>query len=82
MSDTKKIADLALTDDTNTVKLIDFARGENSSSQLCQMPDNFSEVGRETCLNDNTDCFSSRCFLCFIFISTFFFFKFKLSGIK
>lgn len=55
MSDMKKIADSALTDDTNTVELIDFARGENSSSQLCQMPDNFSEVGRETRLKDNTD---------------------------
>lgn len=54
MSDTK-IADLALTDDTNTVKLIDFTRGENSFSHLCQMRDNFSEVGRETCLKDNTD---------------------------
>lgn len=55
MSDMKKMADSALTGDTNTVKLIDFARGENSSSQLCQMPDSFSEVGRETCLNDSSD---------------------------
>lgn len=55
MSGAKKIADSALTDYTNTVKVIDLARGENSSSQLCQMPDSLSEVGRETCLKDNTD---------------------------
>lgn len=79
MSDLKKGADSALTDDTNTVKLIDFARGENSSSQLCQMPDSFPEVWRETCLKDNTD----TAFLvgaCPALFLTFL--LFKLSGIK
>lgn len=55
MSDMKKIADWALTDDTNTWKLIDFARGEDSSSKLCQMPDSFSGMGRETCPKDRMD---------------------------
>ena len=70
MSDTKRIAASALTGDTNAVKLIDFASGENSSSQLSQMPDNFSGVGRETCPKDNTD----RAFLVGAFCALFLFF--------
>lgn len=81
MSDLKKGADLALTDNTNTVKLIDFARGENSSSELCQMPDNFPEVWRETCLKDNTDItfLVGACSDLVVFLTVL---LFKLSGIK
>lgn len=69
----KKGADSALTDDSNTVKLIDFARGENSSSQICQMPDNFLEVWRETCLKDNTDTavLVAACSALFLFLTFF-----------
>lgn len=71
MSDTEKIADLALTDDTNTGKLIDFSRGENSSSQLRQMPDSFSGWGGKHAQRaGRAQGFSARCFLCFIFIFT------------
>lgn len=74
-------ADLALTDDANTVKLIDFARGENSSSQLCQMPDGFSKVGRKTRLRT---ILTHSAFLVGAFWALFFkfFSLFMPSGIK